>query len=269
MPNYVHGHSATNLAAHQSRSASSCCAYFLPLLQTRPTARILDVGCGPGTITATLAPLVPQGEVTGVDFSPEAISAASAQASTPPNCSFQTASIDTGLPFPDDSFDVVHTHQVLVHLADPVGAMKEMRRVCKKGGFIASRECDMATAVAFPDLAPLNKFHVVYDKYLRAAGSEPKGGRALRFWALQAGFADDEVVYTSSPLLYSGAETARWWGELQADRFGGEELVKKLTSTGLGTREDVESFHRAWLEWAEHPGAVYMMGNGEVVCWKN
>ena len=256
------------MASHQARSASSCCAYFLPLLESRPSARILDVGCGPGTITATLASFVPQGEIIGIDYSKEAIRSASSQPSIPSNCTFLTANLDNSLPFADNSFDVVHTHQVLLHLADPVAALIEMRRVCKPGGFIASREGDIAATVTFPDLPELQKFHEVYEKLVRSGGAEPKGGRYLRYWALQAGFRDDRITYTSTPLLYTGAETTRWWAALEAERFGGDELAAKLTAKGLGTKEDVDSFGKAWLEWGEHPGAVYMVGCGEVVCWK-
>lgn len=269
MPSYAQGHSAAMMASHQSRSASNCCAYFLPLLESRPSARILDVGCGPGTITTTLAPLVPQGEVIGIDYSEEAIKAASAQSEVPSNCSFQVANLDTALPFPDNTFDVVHTHQVLLHLSEPIPALVEMRRVCKPGGFIASRECDIGTTAVFPELPELCKFHDVYNRYIRASGAETKGGRYLRYWALQAGFRDDRITYTSTPILYSGREQTQWWAKVQADRFGGEEMAQKFTSKGYGTKEDVESFGKAWLEWGEHPGAVFMMGCGEVVCWKD
>lgn len=55
------------------------------------------------------------------------------------NVSFQIGSIHD-LPFPDDSFDIVHVHQVLQHITDPVLAMQEMRRVAKGGGIVAARE---------------------------------------------------------------------------------------------------------------------------------
>jgi ubiquinone/menaquinone biosynthesis C-methylase UbiE len=46
------------------------------------------------------------------------------------------------LDFADGSFDVVHAHQVLQHLTDPVAALIEMRRVCRPGGLIAARDGD-------------------------------------------------------------------------------------------------------------------------------
>lgn len=56
---YIHGHHESVLRSHTSRTAANCTGYLLPSL--RPHMRILDIGCGPGTITADLAKLVPQG----------------------------------------------------------------------------------------------------------------------------------------------------------------------------------------------------------------
>ena len=62
---YLHGHHDSVLRSHRWRTAENSAGYLLPRL--RPDARVLDVGCGPGTITADPAGLVPDGEVTGID----------------------------------------------------------------------------------------------------------------------------------------------------------------------------------------------------------
>src|ERR1700716_4220091 len=62
---YLHGHHDSVLRSPRGRTAETSAAYLLPRL--RPDARVLDVGCGPGTITADLAGLVPDGAVTGID----------------------------------------------------------------------------------------------------------------------------------------------------------------------------------------------------------
>ena len=64
LASYPHGHQPSVLASHSARTAQNSCAYFLDRLQ--PGMRILDLGCGPGSITLDLAELVgPQGQVVG------------------------------------------------------------------------------------------------------------------------------------------------------------------------------------------------------------
>src|SRR5512147_687271 len=108
---YTHGHHESVLRSHTWRTAANSAAYLLGSL--KPHMRILDIGCGPGTITADLAELVPDGHVTVADVH--------------------------ALDHPDDTFCVVHAHQVLQHVGDPVQALREMRRVTRPGGFIAVR----------------------------------------------------------------------------------------------------------------------------------
>src|SRR6185437_4249304 len=129
------------LRSHQRRTAEDSAAYLLPYL--KPGLSVLDVGCGPGTITADLAALVAPGPVTAVDQVADVLEVARAEVErrTLPNVSFSTADV-RNLEFPDGTFDVVHAHQVLQHVADPVAALREMRRVCAPGGIVAVRDAD-------------------------------------------------------------------------------------------------------------------------------
>ena len=139
------------LRSHQWRTAANSAAYLLGEL--RPGQTVLDVGCGPGTITADLASLVAPGQVTGVD---RGATSWSTRPRTPPNAAWTTSgsrSADVhALDFPDDSFDVVHAHQVLQHVSDPVQALREMRRVCRPGGVVAARDSDYAAMTWYPDV---------------------------------------------------------------------------------------------------------------------
>ena len=111
-------------ASHRWRTAENSAAYLLP--QLTPDAQVLDVGCGPGTISVDLADRVPEGSVTGIDAAPGIIEQAREAIGERRNLSFTTGDV-YALDFPDDSFDVVHAHQVLQHLGDPVRALREMR----------------------------------------------------------------------------------------------------------------------------------------------
>ena len=129
---YTHGHNASVLRSHESRTAQNSAAYLLPFLE--PGMALLDVGCGPGTITADLAELVRPGRVTAVDASGEILVQARRYAAERglDTVDFRTGDVHA-LEFDDASFDVVHAHQVLQHLVDPVAALEEMRRVCRPG----------------------------------------------------------------------------------------------------------------------------------------
>ena len=147
---YTHGHHESVLRAHQRRTAEDSAGYLLPYL--KPGLSLLDVGCGPGTITADLAALVAPGPVTAVDQFADVLNVARAEIerSNLSNVSFAAADVHR-LDCPDDVFDVVHAHQVLQHVADPVQALREMRRVCAPGGIVAARDADYSGFIWFPD----------------------------------------------------------------------------------------------------------------------
>src|SRR5438445_10292399 len=75
---YTHGHHESVLRSHTWRTAENSAAYLLPHL--RPGMAVLDVGCGPGTITADLAALVSPGRVVAVDSAPAILAQAAAPA---------------------------------------------------------------------------------------------------------------------------------------------------------------------------------------------
>ena len=95
---------------------------------------LLDVGCGPGTITADLAGRLGEGTVMGIDLAEEVVEVAREQhpTSSGADLSFQVGDV-YALEFADETFDMVYAHQVLQHLGRPVDALAEMRRVLKPG----------------------------------------------------------------------------------------------------------------------------------------
>ena len=118
---YTHGHAEPVLQSHRWRTAENSAGYLLPHL--RPGLALLDVGCGPGTITVDLAARLAPGRVLGVDVSADPLDearSAAEQAGVPVD--FAVGDV-YALEAADDSFDVVHAHQVLQHLTDPVAAL--------------------------------------------------------------------------------------------------------------------------------------------------
>src|SRR5690242_14181730 len=109
---YTHGHHDSVLRSHRTRTVANSAAYLAELL--RPGARVLDVGCGPGTITVDMATRVAPGRVTAIDAATSVVEEAAALAAAEgvTNVEFAVENV-YALPYPDDSFDIVHAHQVL------------------------------------------------------------------------------------------------------------------------------------------------------------
>lgn len=258
---YLQGHHESVLRSHRWRTAENSCAYLVPHL--RPGHTILDVGCGPGTITADLARLVaPDGEVLGIDSSPEAVEAAWA-GSAIPGARYAVQDV-LAMDLPDASFDVVHAHQVLQHLQDPVAALREMRRVTRAGGLVAARDADYAAMVWHPSVDGLAGWLTLYRSLAQAQGAEPDAGRRLLSWARAAGF--DEVVPSASVWCFATPGDRAWWGGMQADRIVGSRIADLARAAGIADHGDLQGMADAWRAWAADDDAWFAVLHGEVLC---
>jgi ubiquinone/menaquinone biosynthesis C-methylase UbiE len=266
-PQYTHGHHASVIKSHSWRTAANSLGYLLPRLQA--TDRILDIGCGPGTITCDLAAdHVPQGSVVGLDASESVIAQADKTAKERgiPNIEF-VAGDAYHLSYEDGSFDVVACHQVLQHVNDPVGLLKEMKRVCKRGGIVAARESDYDGFVWYPQSDGLDEWRRVYRTVARGNGGEPNAGRMTHVWAKQAGFTN--IKCSSSSWCYSTKEEKQWWSGTWAERVSvdGSALGKTALEKGVVKgKEDLENLAKAWREWGAHEDGWFQVPSGEVIC---
>ena len=259
---YTHGHDDGVLRSHRWRTAANSAAYLLPRL--RAGLDLLDVGCGPGTITCDLARAVAPGRVVGVDAAAGVLAeAVSAAAAAGLDVTFQVADL-FALPFPDDSFDVVHAHQVLQHVADPVAALVEMRRVCRPGGVVAARDSDYPSFTFAPDVPDLTRAIAAYGELTRHNRAHWDAARHLLGWAHAAGFA--EVDATASVWCFATEEDRAWWGGLWSDRFAvpGSFLGSQLEATGIAGRADLEAFGAGWRRWAASPDGWFAVLHGEI-----
>lgn len=259
---YVHGHAEAVLRSHSARTVANSAAYLLPHLS--PGVSVLDVGCGPGTITADLAARVSPGRVVGVDPAPSAVAAAR-QAVASTDAEIRVGDIDT-LSATDlgGRFDVVHAHQVLQHLADPVRALRRMRDLCAPGGVVAVRDADYAGFVWFPRIPALDEWLALYRTLARASGGEPDAGRQVLSWALAAGFGD--VTPSASVWCFSSPPDRQWWGGMWADRIVGSAIARSAVAHGAATRADLERIRAGWLEWAAADDGWFLVPHGEVIC---
>ncbi|KAI1299756.1 methyltransferase type 11 [Xylaria venustula] len=260
------------VASYSRRTAAENSAYVLPLL--KPDMRILDVGCGPGTITLDLAAHVPEGSVTGVDANSSAIETADKLCKQRgiTNASFSVGDVSR-LPFDDNSFDVVHVHQVLGHLPGkqgepgPVWGLKEMRRVCKLGGFVCAREAEWSTAVAYPRIHGVNESLTLLSRLADHAGKVLSGGRGREF-ARRAGFKVKDISASAALVTHTNTAGREWWGETMASRLESSSDLNKAVELGFVTEEEAAGMPTAWREWAKSDDAFYSLVDGQIVCTK-
>ena len=223
---------------------------------------LLDVGCGPGSITLDLAGLVSQ--VVGIDGADAAIERAHQEAERRQvtNVSFEIADAYQ-LPFEDDSFDVVHAHQILQHLADPVRALGEARRVVKPGGIVAARDADYGTMVHDPHEPRLDRWLELYHRVARHDGGEPDAGRRLAGWFHAAGLTDLEI--TTSTWTYRTTAEIEAWRDLWVSRLTEARLGERATELGFADRAELEDLADGWRAWASSERPFFAFLHGELV----
>lgn len=261
MATYTHGHHESVLRSHSNRTIENSAAYLRPHLTAH--TRLLDVGAGPGTITTDFAAHVAHVTATEIGESELALSRAQAERVGATNIDFAVEDVHA-LSFADDMFDIVHTHQVLQHVADPVQALREMRRVTKPGGVVAARDADYAGFFWFPLAQELDDWLHLYRTAARANGGEPDAGRRLISWARAAGFAD--VTATASTWCYAAPEERAWWGGMWADRILESALARQLVDDGFADRSRLERISAAWRRWADAEDGWYFVPHGEIIC---
>ncbi len=259
---YTHGHHESVLRSHTWRTAENSSAYLVPHL--RAGQALLDVGCGPGTITADLALLVAPGEVVGIDAAADVV--AQAQASVAglgvDNLRFEVGDL-FALDYPDATFDVIHLHQVLQHLAEPVDALVALRRVLQPDGVLAARDSDYGAFTWAPADPLLDRWLELYLAVTARNGHDARIGPRLLGLAHEAGFSD--VTASSSTWTYADPEARAWWGSLWADRVRYSRFAEQAAAYGLSDATELSAIADAFTRWAQSDDAVFVVPHVEIL----
>lgn len=264
-PYYTIGFSESILQHLRRHTADTHAAHLLPYL--KPGLRVLDLGCGPGTLSIGLAEAIAPGELYGVDMEPSQVDLARsiAEAAGHDNATFEVGDV-TELSFDDDSFDVVHGHSILAHVPDTQAVLAEAKRVLKPGGLISVREWIFDASFLAPD------FEVIYDAWatlaelITADDGHPNIGRDLKRHLLEAGFAD--VRPAASFTSYTTAEDVGYISRVIENWFFSADVRASATAYGVATQQHLDNLEQALKRWIGHPGAFGAVAYGEGIARK-
>lgn len=227
---YNKGYKKSVSDTHAIRTVENSVKFITNVLE--PDFKVLDVGCGPGSITIDLAKnyLTKGGSVIGVEPTEDVIKAANSlkqsSGADVDNVSFKIGSI-YNLPFEDNTFDLVYAHQVVVHLADPIKALKELARITKPGKFVAIKDGDMDSIIIDPPKYDILREYNIASA-LNRGSTDIKAGRKLFRRAIEAGYRPSNISTTTSTFLYTGLNKDKQvWGDLLVKRVqgGGDTIV--------------------------------------------
>jgi SAM-dependent methyltransferase len=236
----------------RTRSAAEYADFVLPMIDK--SDRVVDIGCGPGSITVGLAEVARQ--VTGIDLDDTEFADARAYVADHDigNVEFLEGSI-YDLPCPDTSADVCTLFSMMETLEDPLAGLAEVRRVVKPGGVVAASSIEYGGLILHgPDEDLLRRFYELRLAIWEAQGDVwPRRGRELRGLLITAGFTDVEASIRA--FSYGTEERVRMFGLKQAAECRDEWYVDGLTSRGLSDQDEIDALEQAWIRWAESPDA--------------
>jgi SAM-dependent methyltransferase len=239
--------------AHAVRTAQSHAAFLLPHL--RPGMALLDLGCGPGSITVGLAAAVAPGPTTGVDLDPNLPDGAAD--------AVRLVRADVNdLPFPGASFDALFACALLQHVRDPLATLREARRVARPGAVIGLADADRGGYLLSPASPVLASS---FDLMAKLRTGEQSVGRELRGLLARAGFVRCEAWARTAH--HGTEEEARGFASFNASWFTTPQIIERVVANGWATRSELADIRDAWLAWGAEPGAFFAGFWIEAIGW--
>ncbi len=261
-PSYTMGYSDEFIQLLERRSVETHCGYLEPYL--KPGIRVLDLGCGPGNLSVGIAGRIHPAELHGIDREEAQIDIARAAAAAGDH---QNAVFHVGdaldLPFPDNDFDLVHCHAVVMHIPETRPLLTEIRRVLKPEGLIACRDMIGSSCFFEPDLGSLSGAWEAFERLLSANGGHPQMGKEIKAILHDAGFSG--IRASASFEVFSEPEDLDFFHDFVIDWFFSPEVVGAATRFGLATNEQFDEWRTLLQQWKIHPGAFGTIAWGEAV----
>lgn len=202
---YVHGYAT----GEQERLLAQAEHWRVELILAGTTlaagTRLLEVGCGVGAVLGILGDAFPGVVLAGVDIEERQLEAARGHLARLGLKADLRRADALDLPYVDASFDHVWMMWFLEHLADPVAALREARRVLVVGGALTAIEVDYNTVWASPTSDAFEALLATVARAMETTGRSDAGTHLAR-WLAQAGFAS--VDPGERRLAYSGNDLA-------------------------------------------------------------
>ncbi|MDF2690232.1 MAG: methyltransferase type 11 [Gammaproteobacteria bacterium] len=249
---YSVGYGKHVVSLFTKRTVQQQAQHLIPYL--KPSSTILDCGCGPGSITLDFARYAYAGAVSGIDLEHSQIefckNAAKEQGIS--NVEFKQGSI-MHIPFPDNSFDIVHAHAVLCQLNSPLDAIKEMMRVAKPGGIVAVREMDWRANLIHPESPLLVKEYQIRKQAIDKMGGDYFIGGKLRGLFNSAQFAKVEAGASCEVCGDAGSITEV--SHYIAKQWEDAPFVKLALDEGWVNQEEIKQIQQALIDYAKQEDA--------------
>ena len=233
-----------------SRRAEQQAGYLLDYLE--PQFDLLDIGCGPGSITLGFAKHLPEGSVTGIDVSDEHIATARKQPALN-NTTFKTGDA-YALPCQDQSFDVVHAHALFQHLSNPGKALEEIWRVLRPGGILALADWDKEAVLLHPEANDLQASLSWLQQINRQANA--MAGRQLASLVEGTGFKNPAMGVMAQGMSQKDLMVRH--GQMLTESFESATLRAMMVDMNLATTQELDALAEGWRKWSQTPGAIFV-----------
>lgn len=262
---YTMGYGEEFLRVLARRSAQTHASDLLPLL--RKGMRVLDFGCGTGSISVGLAKAVEPGDLHGIDLeeSQIEIARAAAKAGGHDNASFQAGDA-ASLPFEDEWFDVAHCNAVLMHVPGAEDVLAEVKRVLKPGGILSVRELNTPSSFIEPDFEGIDGAWDAFAKLLTANGGHPRMGREIAGLLGRTGWSGIEA--NASFELFRSDEDRAFFHRFVSEWFFSEDTMRAATAHGLAAEAELDAWRRGLDRWKDHAGSVAAFAWGGAIARK-
>ena len=258
---YSIGQSNEALKFMKFRTADRCCGFMRDLVTSN--SRILDCGCGPGSITVGLAQWASEGYVIGIDAAESPLDSARALAKELDlaNVEFNQADV-YNLPFEDEGFDLVFSSAMFCHLSGLDRVLAEIKRVLKPGGIVTIRDIIFDSAVMYPQDELLKEYYEILGLGMKHYGGNPNVGRELGELLSSAGFSDVILtVGTNQPV--NSSERAEYYSSVA--NLLSKELSELAVANGWVTADRLDQIFRRFESLHSEPGAISVVLYGQVV----